>query len=281
LAGLTNLTGPDLSDNQITDISPLVNLVNIVTLNLGGNQVANINTLSSLTNMGILFLDNNNVSDISALQDVTGLAVLNLFLNPLNCSAYLSVIPLIEENNPGINLHYDPMPPECLESCSSGGPTNASGNSKGIYLTDETVYASGGCSPASSDVDVYIVPDDTWTDGMTIPSDLSDDGMNTIQTDGSGSLGPIAVWQPPLTVGEYDMVFDANQNGVYDAGIDVVDDPNHPGFTVTTSGGGAVGGTAFMASKIELLTPWIALGTLILLSIGIVASRRFRKKFKE
>jgi hypothetical protein len=131
-------------------------------------------------------------------------------------------------------------------------------------------------------VDVYIVGDDTWTDGMTIPSDLSDDGMNNVQTDGTGDLGPVAVWQPPLTVGEYDMVFDANQNGVYDAGIDVVNDPNHPGFTVVappSDDGPAVGGIAEPIDKVQLLVPWIALCGLILIGISVVACRSLKNKF--
>jgi hypothetical protein len=33
------------------------------------------------------------------------------------------------------------------------------------------------------------------------------------------------------------MIFDANQNGIYEVGVDAVDHPNHPGFIVT---GGAV-----------------------------------------
>jgi hypothetical protein len=164
------------------------------------------------------------------------------------------------------------------QSCSAGQSSDPSGNSKTTYNTSEIVYASGSCSPPSSDIDVYIVGDYSWSAGMAIPPDLSDDGMNTLQTDGSGNLGPVAVWQPPLTVGEYDMVFDANQNGTYDAGIDTVDNPNHPGFTVTTTGGGgAVGGTASMANKVELLAPWIVLTALVLLSAGIIIGK-FKKQ---
>ncbi len=48
--------------------------------------------------------------------------------------------------------------------------------------------------------------------------------------------------------------------------------------SVTSGGGGAVGGTAKMANKIELMVPWIALITLVLLSTGIAVSRKFRKK---
>jgi hypothetical protein len=43
-------------------------------------------------------------------------------------------------------------------------------------------------------------------------------------------------------------------------------------------GGGAVGGVASMANKVELLAPWIGLTTLILLGIGVVVARRFKKQ---
>jgi len=86
--------------------------------------------------------------------------------------------------------------------------------------------------PASINVNIYIVGNRTWTNGMAIPSDVSSDGRNTLQTTGTGSLGPANVWPPPLTIGEYDIVLDVNRNGVYNACIDAVDDPNHPGFTV-------------------------------------------------
>jgi hypothetical protein len=107
----------------------------------------------------------------------------------------------------------------------------------------------GSCIPASTNVDIYIVENLTWTNGMSIPSDVSSDGMNTVAADGDGNLGPAIVWPAPLTGGEYDIVLDANQNGTYDAGIDQVDDPNHPGFIVCTDndgdgyyvGGGACG----------------------------------------
>jgi hypothetical protein len=84
-------------------------------------------------------------------------------------------------------------------------------------------------------VNIYIVGDRTWTNGMAIPSDVSSDGVNTLHTTGAGSLGPANVWPPPLTDGGYDIVLDVNQNGIYNAGIDAVDNPNHPGFTVSST----------------------------------------------
>ena len=54
-----------------------------------------------------------------------------------------------------------------------------------------------------------------------------------MDTNAAGDIVPADVWPPPLTPGEYDIVFDANQNGIYDVGIDAVDNPHRPGFVVT------------------------------------------------
>lgn len=42
------------------------------------------------------------------------------------------------------------------------------------------------------------------------------------------------MWIDP-SIGEYDIVFDAHRNGIYNKGIDAVDDPNDPGFIVLCS----------------------------------------------
>ena len=100
----------------------------------------------------------------------------------------------------------------------TAGSSDPVGVGKDTYRTDEIVYATGGGFPPNTNVDVYIVGDLAWNDGDPIPADVSSDGMNTALTDGAGDLGPANVWSPPLTPGEYDMVFDANQNGTYDRG---------------------------------------------------------------
>jgi hypothetical protein len=117
-------------------------------------------------------------------------------------------------------------------------PVDGLGGGKDTYLPDDTVYVGGSCISASTNVDIYIVENLTWTNGMSIPPDVSSDGMNTVATDGGGNLGPAIAWPPALTGGEYDIVLDANQNGTYDAGIDAVEDPNHPGFIVCTDNDG-------------------------------------------
>ncbi len=116
-------------------------------------------------------------------------------------------------------------PPPVVMSSDSGG------TGKDTFYQGETVYAYGTGFPASTTVDVYIVPDQDWSDQDPIPADVSGDGMNTIVTDGSGVLGSTAVWDPRLTPGDYDMVFDVDGDTKYDAATEAVDSGS-PGFTV-------------------------------------------------
>jgi hypothetical protein len=96
--------------------------------------------------------------------------------------------------------------------------------------------------------------------------------MNTLTTDEHGAIEPTNVWPAPLTHGEYDLVFDANQNGAYDEGIDVVDHPAHPGFVVQA----AVGGQAYPVNKIDLVMPWVVLSMAVIAAASLVGLRRRR-----
>jgi hypothetical protein len=101
---------------------------------------------------------------------------------------------------------------------------------KELFFTDEDVYAIG-CGFVPFDwINISVVPDRDWTNGDLIPLDVSSDGVNTVQADVNGSVFAL-VWPQPLTVGEYDIVFDANQNGYYDFETDAVDGAS-PGFVV-------------------------------------------------
>jgi len=86
---------------------------------------------------------------------------------------------------------------------------------------------------------------------------------------------PLPLWEAPLEIGEYDIVFDANCNGDYDEITDSVDDPNHPGFIVVR---GAVGGTVYPIDKAALLLPWLGLSIFLILAAGglILVKRRAR-----
>jgi hypothetical protein len=92
---------------------------------------------------------------------------------------------------------------------------------------------------------------------------------------------PLTTWAPPwsgcppLTPGEYDIVFDTNQNGIYNAAIDVVDNPNHPGFVVEEPL--PIGGIVVPVNKLGLVAPWMGLATLAgLAALGVALVRRRR-----
>jgi Leucine-rich repeat (LRR) protein len=114
LSGMMNMTRLELDGNhQISDISALSGMTNMTYLMLGYNQISDISALSGMTNLTWLELFDNQISDISPLSGLTNLTWLMLFDNPLNCEAYSTYLPLIEANNPGINMTYDPKPPGC------------------------------------------------------------------------------------------------------------------------------------------------------------------------
>lgn len=55
-----------------------------------------------------LYLQNNFISDISALTNLTNLTWLELQNNYLDAAAYSEHLPLIKENNPGVEIIHDP-----------------------------------------------------------------------------------------------------------------------------------------------------------------------------
>ncbi len=57
----------DLSNNRITDLSPLIGLTNLEELNLSDNQIGYIDELSTLSGLKSLQLANNMIQDISPL----------------------------------------------------------------------------------------------------------------------------------------------------------------------------------------------------------------------
>jgi hypothetical protein len=145
--------------------------------------------------------------------------------------------------------------------------TDAVGVRKDVYATTDNVYATGSGFQPDTNVDVYIVADLSWSDGDPIPDDVSSDRVKTLTADDYGTIGPATVWPAPLTPGEYDLVFDANQNGTYDYGIDAVDHPDHPGFTVRWC---SVDGEAYPVDKLSILAPWLALGAVIIVGAGTI-----------
>jgi len=123
---------------------------------------------------------------------------------------------------------------------SDGNPhyaysSDASGMPKNVFAVGETIYVVGGGFSANRFVDIYLVPNATWTDGDPIGiSVLPVVTVETVQNPGAPHLRsglPItALGKPPND--SYDIVVDFDQDGVYDAATDGMDDVTQwPGFT--------------------------------------------------
>ena len=87
LSGLqhaTNLTKLELAANSISDISPLASLTALRELDLSINNISDISLLASLTALTKLDLASNNISDISPLVSLTALTYLDLSGNSIS-----------------------------------------------------------------------------------------------------------------------------------------------------------------------------------------------------
>ena len=121
LPGAIRLFEIDLSHNQINDISELPKIINLRDLNLSYNQINDISALSRSIHLRNLNLSYNYISDLSSLTELTELETLLLYGYPINIDAFTIHIPLIYQNNPGIDIRYlyYPDPPESI-SASDG-----------------------------------------------------------------------------------------------------------------------------------------------------------------
>jgi hypothetical protein len=109
-------------------------------------------------------------------------------------------------------------PLQTIESC------DASGNVKNTFNVSDSVHVFGSGFPASSTFDIRVVADQgSWTalNGMPIPTSLPTDIQN-ITSDSSGNIAVSLLWLHP-SLGNYDIIVDVNRNGLYDIGIDAVD----------------------------------------------------------
>jgi hypothetical protein len=151
--------------------------------------------------------------------------------------------------------------------------TEAGETLKDKYHTHEDVTVSGSGFTPNSKVAVYVVEEGKWLGGETI-ADYGIVAQKTFDVDGDGEISGV-IWEAPLEVGEYDVVFDADRNGVYDEIPDMVDDPNHPGFIVVLA---TVGGEVYPIDKAALLLPWLIAGAALILAAGGLILARLRSR---
>lgn len=117
LAGLVQLEMLNLSGNQLSDITPLhreSGRFALTWLNLSRNQISDLASLKRLTDLKYLFLGSNQISDISPLLANTGLGigdVVNLHDNPLSSASQDEYIPALEKKWVDVLWSLPPPPP--------------------------------------------------------------------------------------------------------------------------------------------------------------------------
>ena len=91
LSGLSNLRCLNLSENNIDgNISALLGLTGLTCLRLGGNEIDDVSPLSGLVNLSTLILSDNNISDVSPLSGLVNLSTLDLSDNDISDISPLS-----------------------------------------------------------------------------------------------------------------------------------------------------------------------------------------------
>ncbi|MCW4015854.1 MAG: hypothetical protein NWF06_05740 [Candidatus Bathyarchaeota archaeon] len=104
------------------------------------------------------------------------------------------------------------------------------GNVKNSFSSGQIVYVT--VPEAGQTVSLYVVDtQSTWNDG-DILTDVSLDGIETVTLNSGQGTQTIQIWVPPTIIGNYDIVMDVDQDGVFDAQLDQVDSLEITGFSV-------------------------------------------------
>ena len=106
VAGMTMLEELNAKSNQISDLTALSDKTNLHTLILNWNQISDLSPLVNL-NVSEVQLHNNSISDIWPLTTLMNLTHLDLLSNPLNTDACTIHIPDIFANNPGVTIEQN------------------------------------------------------------------------------------------------------------------------------------------------------------------------------
>jgi hypothetical protein len=105
-----------------------------------------------------------------------------------------------------------------IDSCDSDGVKQDD------FVLSDTVNVKGtGGYAAGTTYPLYIVSDVSWSDGISIPTRV-EGTETTVTSDADGNIPTTPVWSPTLKPGKYDIIIDVTNPGVYDEGIDALDD---------------------------------------------------------
>jgi len=139
--------------------------------------------------------------------------------------------------------------------------TDSLGNPKSTFLPCEEVYVKGSGFLAIHDVTIYIIPDGK----DPLPGNSVASGTAT--TNAAGEIPKTFLWSPPLTLGQYDIWVDVNQNGIFDVYYDDLNDQ-------------AIDIYAFnVIPEVPFGTAMTFLSMIVAL-VGFAGLRRFRPKLK-
>lgn len=94
------LKNSDLSDNQISDLTPLFDLSLLEELNLSDNRIECIDVVSNLVHLKILYLANKAIRDISPLFELGKLDYADLTGNKIKTEQ------LVELKELGANVEF-------------------------------------------------------------------------------------------------------------------------------------------------------------------------------
>jgi subtilisin family serine protease len=115
-------------------------------------------------------------------------------------------------------------------------PVIESSDYSGIKKDDfdmEPIYMFGFGYAPNTTYSIYVVENTTWTESMAIPTSVP--GTAPIVTaNGTGQIPPTEIWTSAF-MGTYDVIIDMNNDGFYNALIDILDDNdvNGAGFVVS------------------------------------------------
>ena len=110
LAGLVNLKKLELKHNNIADLSPLASLTELTSLDLYDNNISDLTALSELRNLVILRLPKNNIVNITSLHEMEKLTELILWDNNISDLSPISNLIGLRELHLGYNNIEDINP---------------------------------------------------------------------------------------------------------------------------------------------------------------------------